>query len=70
MLLELLLFLVSLGLAFYFYLTRNVGYFRSRGVLEIPSIFPWGSEATKLMYTGRTFPYSKHSDYESVRICM
>ena len=50
---ELVLLLATVALGLYFYLRRNVGYFRSRGVFEMPSVFLWGSEATKNMYTGK-----------------
>lgn len=53
MLIELVVLLFSLAVGLYFYLTRNVGFFKSRGVLEMPNVFPWGSEAAKMTYTGK-----------------
>ncbi len=35
--------------AFYLYMTRNHNFFASRGVAQVPPVFPWGSETHKKM---------------------
>ena len=47
MFLMLLFLLGCLFAAFYFYMTRNHGYFSSRGLTQVPPVFPWGSETHK-----------------------
>ena len=45
-----LLFLVAVATAAYFYLTRNFGWFESRGIYEHDTALPMGcSEANQLM---------------------
>ena len=34
-------------------ITKDFGYFKKRGVPEVPTIFPWGSELHKKMLSGK-----------------
>ena len=45
-------FLALLGLL-YRYLTRDFGYFASRGVAEMPGAFPFGSKYISSMFAGK-----------------
>ena len=47
MLLELIATVAFLFALFYFYMTRNFGYFAAHGVYEEPGSFPFGSETNK-----------------------
>ncbi len=44
-----LVLLAGLLAAFYFYMTRNHGYFSARGLAHVPPVFPWGSETHRRM---------------------
>ena len=48
-----LLFLVALAAAAYFYITRHVGWFKARGIDEIDYIFPYVSQEFKEALTGK-----------------
>ncbi len=45
MLLTSLALLVGLFGLFYLYMARNYNYFSSRGLVQVPPVFPWGSRA-------------------------
>ena len=55
-----LLFLLALVTAAYFYLTRNVGWFKARGIGEIDYVFPFGCQEMKQTVMGKT-PFVKLS---------
>jgi cytochrome P450 family 9 len=44
MLVEILLLLLTSFLGVYFYITKNYGYFKAKGLAEAPGSFPFGSE--------------------------
>ena len=44
MLVEILLVLLTLFLGVYFWITKNYGYFKAKGLAESPGTFPFGSE--------------------------
>ena len=48
-----LLFLVALAAAAYFYMTRHVGWFKARGIDEIEYIFPVVSQEFKDAFMGK-----------------
>ena len=48
-----LLFLVAVATAVYFYLTRNFGWFRARGVHEHDPAFPFGCAETNQQLVGK-----------------
>ncbi len=45
--------LLALPIAFYFYMTKNHNFFSSRGVKQVPPVFPWGSDNHKLVVGGK-----------------
>ena len=47
------LFLIALAAAAYFYITRHVGWFKAHGIDEIPYIFPFVSQEFKEAFTGK-----------------
>ena len=55
-----LLFLLALVTAAYFYLTRHVGWFKARGIDEIDYVFPFGCQEMKQTVMGKT-PFVKLS---------
>ena len=48
-----LLFLVGLVTAAYFYMTRKFGSFKAHGIWEYEPSFPFGSTVTKDIFTGQ-----------------
>ena len=48
------LFVIFLGalVSHYFYVTRKYGYFKSKGIAEVPSHYPFGVYEFYLMMTG------------------
>ena len=48
-----LLFLVALVAAAYFYITRHVGWFKTHGIDEIEYVFPFVSQEFKEAFTGK-----------------
>jgi len=54
MLVEIALVLLSLLLVLYWYITKNFGYFKSRGLAESPGTFPFGSKRMKDLMLRRT----------------
>ena len=48
-----LLFVVGLITAAYFYMTRKFGTFKAHGIPEYEPSFPFGSPMTKEMFTGQ-----------------
>ena len=55
-----LLFIVALAAAAYFYITRHVGWFKARGIDEIDYVFPFGCQEMKQTVMGKT-PFVKLS---------
>lgn len=51
--LNVVLFLVAVFVALYWYLTRNFGFFLKHGVFEAPSSFPFGSGPAFKLFTGK-----------------
>ena len=52
MLTEVLLVIVVLFLAVYWYVARSFGYFKKHGVAEEPGTFPFGSDASWKVWVG------------------
>ena len=48
-----LLFLVALAAAAYYYMTRHVGWFKARGIDEVEYIFPFVSQEFKDAFSGK-----------------
>ena len=48
-----LLFLVAVATAVYFYLTRNFGWFKARGVYEHEPAFPFGCAEAQICWFGQ-----------------
>ena len=48
-----LIFLIAVATAAYFYLTRNFGWFKARGVYEHDPSFPFGNPETNQAMMGR-----------------
>lgn len=42
-----------LFIATYLFITRKFGYFQRHGVVEVPTVFPWGSDQHKKMLSGQ-----------------
>ena len=53
MLVEIVLGLLLLFLLFYLYVTKHFGFFKKHGVPELPGSFPFGSDASKKVWTGK-----------------
>jgi len=53
MLFYILLAFLALSILFYKHMTRNFGYFSSRGVPEVPPSFPFGSHTHKRVVSGK-----------------
>ena len=51
--LNILLFFIGVFTFFYWYITKEFGYFKARGVVEAPASFPFGSEPARNMFTGK-----------------
>ena len=51
---NILLFVLGLVIAAYFYMTRKFGTFLAHGIPEYKPCFPWGSEKTKEIFTAQT----------------
>jgi hypothetical protein len=51
--LHILLFVIGLITFSYWYLTKEFGYFKARGICEPPASFPFGSEPAKRIFTGK-----------------
>ena len=51
---NILLFVVGLTIAAYFYMTRKFGTFLAHGIPEYEPCFPWGSQKTKEIFTAQT----------------
>ena len=52
MLLEILILFLGAIISHYFYTTRKHGFFKSRGILEVPAHYPFGIYELWLMLTG------------------
>ena len=57
MLLETILLFLTVLLLFYVYITKHFGYFKSKGIPELPGSFPFGSENSKQMVTQKISPF-------------
>ena len=53
MLIEIVLLLVGLLLLAYWYITKNYGYFKNQGILELPGSFPFGSDTSWSFFLGK-----------------
>ena len=53
MLVEILLFLLLIFLGVYWYVTKHFGYFKKMGVPEAPGTFPFGSDISWKVWTGK-----------------
>jgi len=54
MLIEILLFFLTIFLGLYFYITKHFGYFKANGLPEAPGTFPFGSEHMWDLMTRKT----------------
>ena len=55
---ELLIIFVGALVGNYFYITRKYGYFKARGIPEVPAHYPFGAYEFWLMLTGKkSFSY-------------
>ena len=50
---NLLLFIVAVATAAYFYVTRHAGWYRAHGIEEIDYIFPFGNHSLKQAIMGK-----------------
>ena len=62
MLVEILLFLVLAFTLLYWYVTKQFGYFKKRGVPEDSASFPFGSEVSWKVWTGKESGLKSQSD--------
>ena len=51
MFIEIFLFLFTIFLGVYYWITRHFGYYKKNGLAEAPGSFPFGSEHMRLMMT-------------------